>query len=152
MGKFREASENDLQSVFSIEQENMRDAVNRLNPEPWSDEKVLIYLKERLSRQNLWLYEDDKGVAGHYCYSSMKAAGYVSLDSIQVAASRRSQGIGSKLLQDFIDRAVEIGFTKAALNVHLGNPAFRLYRRYGFIETAQTKSHIRMEKDLVTTK
>jgi ribosomal protein S18 acetylase RimI-like enzyme len=149
MSQIREVYESDLQIVFHIERENMQDTVNRLNQEPWSDDKVLGHLRECMSRQALLLYEDDKGIAGHYCYSAMKAPGYVSLDSIQVAVHRRNQGIGSSLLRDFINRTAKKGFNKAALYVHIGNLAFRLYQRHGFIETKRTTSHIRMEKDLI---
>ena len=78
----------------------------------------------------------------------MTKEGHASLDSIQIAVHGQSQGIGSMLLKDFIERAVTEGFSKAALNVHVGNPAIRLYQKHGFSEAKRTASHIRMEKSL----
>ena len=152
MSQIRKANENDFLIIFGIEKENMQGLVNRLNPEPWSDEKVIHHLRVCMSRQNVWLSEDEVNIAGYYCYSPMSEIDHVLLDSIQVVSHRQSQGIGTMLLKDFLNRGMVEGFSKAVLNVHVGNPAFRLYRRFGFLEKTRSKSHIRMEKRLEISK
>ena len=55
MSQIRKAGENDFLIIFGIEKENMQDLVNRLNPEPWSDEKVIHHLRVCMSRGHIWL-------------------------------------------------------------------------------------------------
>ena len=58
----------------------------------------------------------------------------------------RGQGIGSQLLQAYLDAAKE-RFTAVALNVRADNPAYHMYQRFGFTTINEltnrvgTKSH-----------
>lgn len=45
----------------------------------------------------------------------------------------RGRGIGRRLLDALTARAAERGYDQPALNVHLHNPAARLYSRVGFV-------------------
>ena len=148
----RQASKGDLPTVLAIERDNMREIVDRLNPEPWSDATCMIHLRAVLQRRSLWVCEVASRVVGHYSCSPMKKPGYVSLDSMQVARSHQRQGIGSLLLTHFLAGATEGGFDYAALNVHVGNPALRFYERFGFSEVRRSENHIRMEKSLLAAK
>ena len=49
-----------------------------------------------------------------------------------VLPSRHRQGIGGRLLEDFIDRARSRGSARVHLEVREGNPAIRMYRDAGF--------------------
>ncbi len=51
----------------------------------------MTYLESALETGALWVYEDEVVALGHYCYSPMKKAGHVSLDSLQVCPT--SQGV-----------------------------------------------------------
>lgn len=51
---------------------------------------------------------------------------------IAVDPARRRQGIGTRLLDDFMDRAREGGATRVHLEVRDGNPAIAMYRAAGF--------------------
>ncbi len=52
--------------------------------------------------------------------------------SMGVAAAFRGQGIGGALLKVLLERARVEGFGALSLSVEDGNPAIRLYERYGF--------------------
>ena len=151
MTQIRAALERDLPILFQIERDNMKSTVDSLNLEPWSDGTCLSHLKACLHRGHLWICEDASGIVGHYCYSPMRQPKVFSLDSIQVLRGKQGKGIGSLLLEDFTKRATSAGASSVALNVHLRNPAIRLYKRFGFCEIKRSSSHIRMEKELELT-
>ena len=146
--QIRGALEEDLPILLQIERDNMKSIVDSLNPEPWSDSACLSHLKACLHRGHLWICEDASGIVGHYCYSPVRQPKMFSLDSIQVLRGKQGKGIGSLLLEDFIKRATSGGASTVALNVHLDNPAIRLYERFGFCEIKRSPRHIRMEKEL----
>ncbi len=52
---------------------------------------------------------------------------------VAVTPSARGRGVGRRLLDALADRAVEHGYDRLALNVHIRNPATRLYSRAGFV-------------------
>jgi GNAT superfamily N-acetyltransferase len=52
---------------------------------------------------------------------------------IAVTPSDRGRGVGRCLLDAVAARAVEHGYDRLALNVHIRNPAVRLYSRAGFV-------------------
>ena len=62
--------------------------------------------------------------------------GYVSPEvpelGIAVAATHRGQGIGTRLLAAILGLAAEQGVSRVSLSVERDNPAFLLYKRYGF--------------------
>ena len=151
----REASGDDFAALLHIERENMLETVERLNPEPWSDESCLRHLRACLERQNLWVFMDGSEIIGHYGCSPMKKSvgslDSIHLDSIQVVRDRQRQGVGRLLLEHFLHQACQQGFQHAVLHVHLGNPAIHLYTRFGFGEVERSSSHIRMELGLVST-
>ena len=51
---------------------------------------------------------------------------------IAVVPEARRTGVGSALMQHFIDRSSEIGLTRLHLEVRDGNPAVEMYGRHGF--------------------
>ena len=52
---------------------------------------------------------------------------------VAVTPEHRGRGIGRRLLDALAARAAEHGYDRLALNVHLRNPAARLYSRAGFV-------------------
>jgi GNAT superfamily N-acetyltransferase len=52
---------------------------------------------------------------------------------VAVAPENRGRGVGRSLLEALIARAAEHGYDRLALNVHIRNPAARLYSRIGFV-------------------
>ena len=68
-----------------------------------------------------------------------KSFGYVDADtpelSIALLPEFRNQGHGTTLLTRFFELLKGQGFRAVSLSVSAGNPAKRLYRRFGFYET-----------------
>lgn len=56
----------------------------------------------------------------------------VHIDQIAVDQKFRNQGVGTRLLEFAQKRAAELGFETLNLRVRADNPAFNLYKRFGF--------------------
>ena len=65
--------------------------------------------------------------------------------AIAVVPSRRGRGIGAELLEGLLTRAREDGHTSLTLAVDRGNPAIRLYERFGFDEARTEGSTVVMQ-------
>ena len=52
---------------------------------------------------------------------------------VAVMPADRGHGVGRRLLDALTARAAERGYDRMALNVHIRNPAARLYSRAGFV-------------------
>ena len=52
---------------------------------------------------------------------------------VAVAPVARGRGVGRCLLDALAARAAEFGYDRLALNVHIRNPAARLFSRVGFV-------------------
>ncbi|MEM8895415.1 MAG: GNAT family N-acetyltransferase [Bacteroidota bacterium] len=70
--------------------------------------------------------------------------GYAFIDedtpefSLAVLPEHRKQGIGTKLLQRYLEEIKYQGFRKVSLSVDATNPASRLYERLGFRVVSKT--------------
>jgi len=62
---------------------------------------------------------------------------------IAVAPPCRRQGVGRKLLDDFIDHALQSGATRLHLEVREGNPAIAMYRSAGFSTAGRRRKYYR---------
>lgn len=65
--------------------------------------------------------------------------------AIAVEPSRIGQGIGSRLLDELLDRADRAGIPAIVLSARADNPAVRLYRRHGFVETDRIVNRVGSE-------
>ncbi|MBB5233499.1 GNAT family N-acetyltransferase [Deinococcus budaensis] len=61
--------------------------------------------------------------------------GELYLDTLAVAPPARGRGLGGRLLEAGVARAVALGLPRVGLLVEDGNPAARLYARHGFVAT-----------------
>jgi ribosomal protein S18 acetylase RimI-like enzyme len=68
--------------------------------------------------------------------------------AIAVVPSRRGRGIGEELLRALLDRARDDGFGAISLGVELGNPARKLYDRFGFREVRTEDDTVVMRAEL----
>jgi len=84
---------------------------------------------------------------------SDQAPGYGYVDertpelSIAVVPEQRSRGIGSELLARLL-AAAQGQYTAISLSVSTANPAYRLYRRFGFEQVAKSGESLTMVKKL----
>ncbi len=69
--------------------------------------------------------------------------------TIAVVPSRRGHGFGERLLSALLDQARRDGFGAVSLSVERGNPAIRLYERFGFEREGYRKAHYRREDGYV---
>jgi ribosomal-protein-alanine N-acetyltransferase len=60
---------------------------------------------------------------------------------IAVDPARHRQGIGSQLLQDFLDQAEADGARRVHLEVRDGNPAIAMYRASGFAQVGRRRGY-----------
>ena len=60
---------------------------------------------------------------------------------VAVHPAHHRKGIGTLLVEDFIDRARDADVTRAHLEVRDGNPAMEMYRRSGFITVGRRRNY-----------
>ena len=71
--------------------------------------------------------------------------------AIAVVPSRRGRGIGAELLEALLARAREDGHASLTLAVDRGNPAIRLYERFGFDEARTEGSTVVMQAPVASS-
>lgn len=82
-------------------------------------------------------------------YATWRAVdGRAVLQTIHVFAAARRGGRGARLLQAYMDDARTFGFTHLTLAVFVGNPAQRLYEKYGFQYTHEEDGYRHYEHTL----
>ena len=70
-------------------------------------------------------------------------AGESELLLLAVLPDRHREGIGTRLLDDFIDRARLDGLARVHLEVRDGNPAVAMYRAAGFVPVGRRRNYYR---------
>ncbi len=102
-------------------------------------EHGLKYFTELLSdTKSLCLIAEDDGKAIGYLAASPKeftyrTMSYVELENMGVTPEYRSQGVGSQLLERYLQWAREQGYEKAFVNAFAKNEsALAFYRKHGF--------------------
>jgi len=126
----------DLPHLVSMMSELQKD-------DPWSIpfaraavENAVGQLLRDTSLGRVWLIEADKQVAGYivmcFDYSLEYGGRGAWVDEFFVRPSHRGRGIGSQVLDLFLEQAKAVGVTTVHLEVNHDNPAIELYRRKGF--------------------
>ena len=72
---------------------------------------------------------------------SRSVAGEAELLLLGVLPSRHREGIGSRLLEDFIEQAEADRLTRVHLEVRDGNPAIAMYRAAGFTQVGRRRNY-----------
>ena len=92
--------------------------------------------------------------AAWYRLFRASAPGYGFLDestpelTIAVVPSRRGRGLGEELLAALVERARSEGYRSLSLSVERGNPAQKLYERFGFRVVRELDNTLVMRADL----
>ena len=113
--------------------------------EVMADPRYAMYLDGWPRGGDYGLIAEDDGPVGAAWYREYSEAchghGFVAEDvpelSIAVVASRRSQGIGRRLLVGLVEASVAQGYRALSLSVAEANPARALYESVGFVETGR---------------
>lgn len=130
-----------LPQVRAIRQEDV-DAVATIDrisfPTPWSRES---YLRDMLNPHCHYLVAEQHGeVIGYAGMLVVKEDSH--LTTIAVHPLWRNQGIGRKLLEAMIAKALDLGAEKMTLEVRIGNTvAQKLYEQYGFVTIARLRHY-----------
>jgi [ribosomal protein S18]-alanine N-acetyltransferase len=85
--------------------------------------------------------------------SDEKGFGFVDEDTpeltIAIKEEYRNKGLGKTLMGKFFQLAVEKGYSRVSLSVDKRNPAYRLYKKLGFVITGGTSQSPTMIKELM---
>lgn len=118
----RELTAADVETVSQIEAETFS--------MPWSAEDFL----EMVSADYAYYYvaEIDGEIAG--CCGIRNIAGEGEITNVVVAQKHRQKGIGRKMLEYMLERALEVGIGACTLEVRVSNyKAIALYESLGFV-------------------
>jgi predicted acetyltransferase len=74
-----------------------------------------------------------------------RGAGSLCLVEIALLGPFRNRGIGTMLIRELLDDCARLG-QSLSLQVAVGSPAERLYRRLGFTESGRDTMYVRMEQ------
>jgi len=120
----------DVQIIYNLEISCFSD--------PWSLSSVENQLK---SENAVWLTEMRDDMPAGYVLGSI-VCGEAELYRIAVSGDFRRQGLGERLLAQFIEKCRERGGEKIFLEVRARNlPAIALYKKAGFEEISLRKGY-----------
>lgn len=114
---------------------------------PWTDAQKQVFLRMQFDAQDAYFRQsypdgrflvvtrDNKPIGRLYV---VRLADEIRLVDIALLPKHRGAGIGSRLLADVVAEAAQAGLP-VRLYVEHGNPARRLYERFGF-ESVETGS------------
>ena len=120
-----------LRGVMNIERQ--------VYPRPWSPSLFLAEMSESANRTYLVgrLGRDVVGYAGMICYGDE-----AHVTTIAVDPEHHRRKIGTRLLYELIDSAIEMGARAVSLEVRVSNwGAQRLYGRFGFRPVGVRKNY-----------
>ena len=126
-----------------------------LAPVPWTDEQKAAFVAMQFAAQSAHYAEHYTGLTSDVILVDGEPAGRllvarwsreIRIVDITVLPAFRGRGVGSALLAELMDEAVEMG---KALSIHVerDNRARGLYERLGFEPVGESGVHLRMEWD-----
>lgn len=134
----REATKADLPAIAALEVEVYGD--------PWSEQII----RGELAQENriYLVVEDDGRIVGFGGIMLVLEDAHIT--TLGIAPTHRRRGVGSRLLLELIDRAIEAGSRNLTLEVRESNAdAQALYERFGFSNVGKRHGYYRDEDALV---
>lgn len=128
--------ENYIDDIFNIEQSEII--------VPWSKESLLGLIRQQYIIFRVMLKDDE--VIGYYSFQKICDEGYIN--NIAIKSEYQSQGLGTKLFEDLIERAEK--FEVKALTLEVGknnNKAIGLYEKFGFKVEGVRKNYYKNSED-----
>lgn len=126
----------DLPQLLSLMKELQEDDPWSIPFEQAAAEKALNELLGNPSFGRVWLIASDDQIVGYivmcFDYSLEYGGRGAWVDEFFVQPPIRGRGIGSQVLDLFLQQAKALGVTTVHLEVNHENPAIELYRRKGF--------------------
>ena len=124
----------DLDAVMTV----MTAAFGNRYGEAWSRSQCAGILP--MAGVSLRLARDEDGAVAGFSLSR-SVAGESELLLLAVLPERHRRGIGSRLLDDFIEQAEIHGLRRVHLEVRDGNPAIAMYRSAGFSPVGRSRNY-----------
>jgi ribosomal protein S18 acetylase RimI-like enzyme len=145
----RDAQAHDLQFLFSLYCDVRREEVAAWG---WPSSQQEAFLRMQFEAQRRSYRAAYPDAIHHIVCLDGEAIGRrlaartlegIHLVDIALLAAHRNRGIGRRLIQELMDEC-EAGGGVLRLQVLRGNPALRLYRRMGFVETGADAMYIQL--------
>ena len=132
--RIERGTSDDLDAVMEV----MDSAFGRRFGEAWTRSQCAGILP--MAGVSLRLARDEDGAVAGFSLSR-SVAGESELLLLAVLPERHRRGIGSRLLEDFIEQAEIHGLRRVHLEVRDGNPAIAMYRSAGFSAVGRRRNY-----------
>ena len=128
--------ENYIDDIFAIETSEII--------VPWSKEALLDLIRKQNIIFRVMLMGDE--VIGYYSFQKIFDEGYIN--NIAIKREYQSQGFGTKLFEDLLERATKFEVKDLTLEVETDNEkAIKLYKKFGFQVEGTRKKFYKNTKD-----
>jgi len=129
----REASESDIGNLMTLE----RDSATAAH---WTARQYQTAISGDGPQRVVLVIERDSGITGFLVARQIEREWEV--ENVVVASSARREGLGTRLVREFLDRAREKAGQSAFLEVRASNEAARaLYEKNGFTVTGHRRGY-----------
>ena len=153
--RIRSAAAGDADAICRIYNQGIRDRVATLETEERTPEERAQWLGARGPRHPVLVAEADGGVVGWASlnvFNARRAYDHVADLSLYVEREWRGRGVGRRLLDALVTRAIELGYHKLVLAAFPWNAAgMRAYGRAGFREVGIYREQGRLDGRWVDT-
>lgn len=130
MMEIRQMQLDDLEQVMEIENENFS--------VPWTETGFFTFL---IREDTLFLVAQEKEEILGYCGVVM-VQDEGDITNVAVKKSWQNQSVGKKLMEELVKSTEQEGVARLFLEVRASNePALRLYRNMGFVQTGIRKNY-----------
>jgi ribosomal protein S18 acetylase RimI-like enzyme len=137
--QLRERAPGDLDFLFQLYASTRQDEMRLVD---WTDAQKAAFLQDQFEKQHRhylehypqaqWLVIERDGMPAGRVYLEQTSREIRIMD-VALLPEHRNQGVGSALMHALLAAADRAGLP-VSLHVEPFNPAFRLYRRLGFVE------------------
>ena len=153
--RIRTASLDDAAAICRIYNQGIQDRVATLETEERTPEERALWLGAHGPRHPVLVAEGDGHVVGWASlnvFNARRAYEHVGDLSLYIDRDWRGRGVGRRLLEALVQRAVELGYHKLVLAAFPWNEAgMRAYRRAGFREVGIYREQGRLDGRWVNT-
>ena len=153
--RIRGAAAGDTDAICRIYNQGIQDRVATLETEERTPEERTQWLGARGPRHPVLVAEADGGVVGWASlnvFNARRAYDHVADLSLYVEREWRGRGVGRRLLDALVARAIELGYHKLVLAAFPWNAAgMRAYGRAGFREVGIYREQGRLDGRWVDT-
>jgi phosphinothricin acetyltransferase len=153
--RLRDATVGDAEAICRIYNQGIRDRVATLETEERPPDERAQWLETRSPRHPVLVAEDDGLVVGWASlnlFNARRAYDHVADLSLYVEREWRGRGVGRRLLEALVARAIELGYHKLVLAAFPWNTAgMRAYGRAGFREVGIYREQGRLDGRWVDT-